>query len=209
MDLRLFGGVKNKRTCFAGSTTGQQLLYALDEQVRRWEATGHVRKYEMWEFLGPILDDAGACRGIVAQDLVSMEIRALPADAVVLATGHSARDTYALLRERGIALEPKPFQLGLRVEHPQELIDRAQYGRLAGRLPPAEYALNDRQIAGAAVDVTVAEPMQADNPLRYARNCIITPHLAWSSLAARRRLMATSAANVEAFLAGSPINVVN
>lgn len=70
-------------------------------------------------------------------------------------------------------------------------------------------ALKAGQLAGAAVDVVSVEPMRADNPLRGARNCIITPHLAWASLAARRRLMAQTASNVAAFLAGHPINVVN
>lgn len=87
LDRRRFGGTLFKRTAFAGATTGQQLLYALDEQVRRWESEGLVTKYEFWDFLGPVLDDHGACRGCVGQDLISMEIRAFPADAVVLATG--------------------------------------------------------------------------------------------------------------------------
>jgi succinate dehydrogenase / fumarate reductase flavoprotein subunit len=86
-DQRRFGGTLFKRTAFAGATTGQQLLYALDEQVRRWETAGKVTKYEFWDFLGPILDDNGVCRGAVAQDLVTMEIRAFRADAVVLGTG--------------------------------------------------------------------------------------------------------------------------
>jgi succinate dehydrogenase / fumarate reductase flavoprotein subunit len=86
-DQRRFGGTLYKRTAFAGATTGQQLLYALDEQVRRWETEGRVKKYEFWEFLGPMVDDQGICRGAVAQDMFSMEIRAFPADAVVLATG--------------------------------------------------------------------------------------------------------------------------
>ena len=86
-DQRRFGGTLFKRTAFAGATTGQQLLYALDEQVRRWDVEGLVTKYECWDFLGPILDDDGRCRGAVAQDLVTMEIRAFPADAVVIATG--------------------------------------------------------------------------------------------------------------------------
>ena len=86
-DQRRFGGTLFKRTAFAGATTGQQLLYALDEQVRRWEADGLVDKYEYWEFLGLILDKNGHCRGIVMQDMFSMEIRSLAADAVVLATG--------------------------------------------------------------------------------------------------------------------------
>jgi succinate dehydrogenase / fumarate reductase flavoprotein subunit len=86
-DLRLFGGSLYKRTHFAGATTGQQLIYAFDEQVRRAEVEGKVTKYEHWEFLGPVLDDAGRCRGIVAQDLRTMQIRAFRADAVVMATG--------------------------------------------------------------------------------------------------------------------------
>src|SRR5262245_31776247 len=86
-DQRRFGGTLFKRTAFAGATTGQQLLYTLDEQVRRWEVEGRVKKYEFWDFLGPILDDNGVCRGCVGQDLVSMEIRAFPAEAVVLASG--------------------------------------------------------------------------------------------------------------------------
>ncbi len=86
-DQRRFGGTLYARTAFAGATTGQQLLYALDEQVRRWEVAGHVRKFEFWDYLGPILDDHGICRGCVAQDMVTMEIRALPADALIVASG--------------------------------------------------------------------------------------------------------------------------
>ncbi len=87
MDQRLFGGVKNRRTCFAGATTGQQLLYAVDEQVRAREVGGLVSKYEGWDFLSLVLDDAGVCRGITAMDLVTMEVQAFRADAVILATG--------------------------------------------------------------------------------------------------------------------------
>jgi glycerate dehydrogenase len=70
-------------------------------------------------------------------------------------------------------------------------------------------ALRAGRIAGAAVDVVSAEPMRPGNPLLGAPNCIITPHMAWASLAARRRLMSATAANVRAFLAGRPQNVVN
>ena len=86
-DLRLFGGSLFRRTHFAGATTGQQLLYALDEQVRRWEVAGRVTKYEFWDFLSPILDETGRCVGIVAQELRTMQIRSFRADAVVMATG--------------------------------------------------------------------------------------------------------------------------
>src|SRR5438876_1720736 len=86
-DQRRFGGTLFKRTAFAGATTGQQLLYALDEQVRRWEVAGKITKYEFWDFLAPILDSNGRCRGAVAQDLVTMEIRSFPADAVIVGSG--------------------------------------------------------------------------------------------------------------------------
>jgi succinate dehydrogenase / fumarate reductase flavoprotein subunit len=87
LDFRGFGGTLFSRTAFAGATTGQQLLYALDEQVRRFEAEGLVEKFEYWEFLSIVKDGDGVCRGIAAQDLRSMEIRVFPADAVCLATG--------------------------------------------------------------------------------------------------------------------------
>lgn len=87
LDFRRFGGTKHHRTAFAGATTGQQLLYALDEQVRRYEADGLVTKYENWEFLSAVIDDEGICRGICAQNLRSMEIVTFAADAVILATG--------------------------------------------------------------------------------------------------------------------------
>ena len=70
-------------------------------------------------------------------------------------------------------------------------------------------ALNDNQLAGAAVDVASVEPITDDNPLLTARNCLITPHMAWSSLAARRRMMQITADNIRNFQAGTPSNIVN
>lgn len=87
MDQRLFGGVKNRRTAFAGATTGQQLLYTTDEQVRRHEAEGAVTKLEDWEFLSIVLDEHGVCRGITAMSLLDMSVYSFRADAVILATG--------------------------------------------------------------------------------------------------------------------------
>ena len=86
-DQRRFGGTLYKRTAFAGATTGQQLLYALDEQVRRWEVEGRVKKWEFWDFLEPVVDADGRCVGAVCQDMVTMKFRAFPADAVILASG--------------------------------------------------------------------------------------------------------------------------
>jgi len=87
LDFRRFGGTLHHRTAFAGATTGQQLLYALDEQVRRYESEGKVAKYESWEFLSAVLDSQRTCRGICAMDLRSMEVRTFPADAIIIATG--------------------------------------------------------------------------------------------------------------------------
>ncbi len=100
LDFRRFGGTLFHRTAFAGATTGQQLLYALDEQVRRWETIDveddrgervpgerMVRKLEWWDMVGLVLDDDGVCRGIVAQDIKTMALETFPGDAVCLATG--------------------------------------------------------------------------------------------------------------------------
>lgn len=87
IDFRRLGGAKYSRTAFAGATTGQQILYALDEQVRKYEVDGLVKKFEYWEMVSLIIDDEGRCRGIVAQDLKSMKMKEFPADAVILASG--------------------------------------------------------------------------------------------------------------------------
>ena len=87
LDFRRFGGTKVHRTAYAGATTGQQLMYALDQQVRRYEDEGLVTKYEGWEFLRAVRDGSGVARGIVALDLASMKLRAFRGDAVMIATG--------------------------------------------------------------------------------------------------------------------------
>ncbi|MEJ7623307.1 MAG: succinate dehydrogenase flavoprotein subunit [Pyrinomonadaceae bacterium] len=87
MDFRRFGGTLHHRTAFSGASTGQQLLYALDEQVRRYETTGKVKKYEGWEMLSLVLDDHQVCRGLVAMNLQSLELKSFAADAVIMATG--------------------------------------------------------------------------------------------------------------------------
>ncbi|SDL02450.1 succinate dehydrogenase flavoprotein subunit [Lacicoccus qingdaonensis] len=87
LDFRRFGGTLYHRTAYAGATTGQQLLYALDEQVRKYEVDGLVNKFEGWEFLGVVLDDEGKSRGITAQKIDSGEIETFKSDAVIMATG--------------------------------------------------------------------------------------------------------------------------
>ena len=118
--LRLFGGSLFKRTFFAGATTGQQLLYALDEQTRRWEAEGKVKKYEFWEFLWPIIHD-GHCVGIVAQDMRTMQIRAFRGDAVVIATGGNGlifgKSTMSVICTGGAAA--RCYQAGAKYGNPE------------------------------------------------------------------------------------------
>lgn len=87
LDFRRFGGTLYNRTAFCGASTGQQLLYALDEQVRRYEAQGMVEKFENNEFMRLILDDQGVARGAIVMDLFNLRLDAMRADAVVIATG--------------------------------------------------------------------------------------------------------------------------
>jgi glycerate dehydrogenase len=75
--------------------------------------------------------------------------------------------------------------------------------------PALADALNSGRLAGAALDVLSVEPPPAGNPLLSARNCLITPHLAWATRAARSRLMKIAVENIRAFLQGKPQNVVN
>lgn len=87
LDFRRFGGTLYNRTAFCGASTGQQLLYALDEQVRRLEAKGLVDKFENHEFMSLVLDDEGTARGAVIMDLFNLKLEVFKADAVVVATG--------------------------------------------------------------------------------------------------------------------------
>ncbi|MEO8648032.1 MAG: succinate dehydrogenase flavoprotein subunit [Acidobacteriota bacterium] len=87
LDFRRFGGTLHHRTAFSGASTGQQLLYALDEQVRKWESKGKVNKFEGWEMLSLVLDDHQVCRGLVAMNLQTLELKSFAADAVIMATG--------------------------------------------------------------------------------------------------------------------------
>ena len=87
LDFRRFGGSLYHRTAFCGASTGQQLLYALDEQVRRYEAKELVQKFENHEFMRLVLDEEGKARGIVIMDLGNLKLDVLKSDAVVFGTG--------------------------------------------------------------------------------------------------------------------------
>ncbi len=117
---------------------GTDLLRGIVKNIRReiLRLGGEVRfEAQVTELHG---DSGGAIEAVIVAD----EER-IPARAVFMGIGHSARDTYEMLLRKGIFLEAKPFAVGVRIEHPQEFIDRAQYGMDAGNplLPVADYAL--------------------------------------------------------------------
>ncbi len=87
IDFRRFGGTLYNRTAFCGASTGQQFLYSLDEQVRRFEVKGKVTKYEHHEFMRLVLNEKGDACGVVIMDLFDLSLSVLKADAVVIATG--------------------------------------------------------------------------------------------------------------------------
>ncbi len=91
-------------------------------------------------------------KGLAFRDLQTGETGQIPADAAVLAIGHSARDTFSMLREREVPMEAKPFAVGVRMEHPQQMINECQYGIGADKnLPPASYKLTARSGDGRSV----------------------------------------------------------
>ncbi len=108
-----------------------------------------------------ILVEDGCVSGLVIEETLASgnqedkykEPEKIDCEAVIFAIGHSARDTFEMLLGKGLALTQKPFSIGFRIEHPQELIDRAQYGRPAGELglTPAEYKLSYRTAEGRGV----------------------------------------------------------
>ncbi|MDN3509285.1 MAG: succinate dehydrogenase flavoprotein subunit [Candidatus Neptunochlamydia sp.] len=87
IDFRRFGGTLYNRTAFCGGSTGQQFLYSLDEQVRRYEVKGQIEKFEHHEFLRLIRDEKRVARGIVMMNLFNLKLDVLKADAVIIATG--------------------------------------------------------------------------------------------------------------------------
>jgi len=96
----------------------------------------------------------------------------------------------------------------LRLMKPSALLVNCARGQLIVEQDLAD-ALNEGRIAGAALDVLSEEPPSPDNPLLKAKNCIITPHVAWATLEARQRLMKIAVDNVRCFLEGKLVNVVN
>ena len=129
--------------------------------------------------------EGGQLRGATVLDQATGESYELPVDHLVLALGHSSRDTFAMLHARGVYLEAKPFSIGFRIEHPQGLIDRARWGRHAGHplLGAADYKLvhhaaNNRSVysfcmcPGGTVVAATSEPgrVVTNGMSQYSRN---------------------------------------
>ncbi|MGA0571739.1 NAD(P)/FAD-dependent oxidoreductase [Variovorax sp. VNK109] len=124
-------------------------------------------------------------RGLVVLDQATGQTHELRADHVVMALGHSSRDTFTMLHKRGVHIEAKPFSIGFRAEHPQGVIDRARWGRHAGNalLGAAEYRLvhhasNGRSVysfcmcPGGTVVAATSEPgrVVTNGMSQYSRN---------------------------------------
>lgn len=144
---------------------------------------------EIAEVLGMKILTAG-------RDMAKVREVVAQADVVTLHCPLTAENAGIINRELLSLMKPGAF-----------LINAARGGLVVER--DLADALNVGTIAGAAVDVVSFEPIKPDNPLLKAKNCIITPHIAWASLAARQRLMQATADNIRAFQAGKPINVIN
>ena len=152
---------------------------------------GHIghRVAEIGKALGMKVLTAGRDKAKVLEIVASADVVTLHCPLTVENTGLVNRDFLALMKPTAFLINAA--RGGLVVE--QYLAD----------------ALNAGRIAGAAVDVVSSEPIKSDNPLLKAKNCIITPHIAWASLSARQRLMQATAENIRAFIAGKPMNVIN
>jgi uncharacterized FAD-dependent dehydrogenase len=176
---------------FVAAGAPEEILYVSKPHIGTFRLVGMVEKMRaqivalggevrFQQRVTDVLIDAGAIRGVT---LASGE--QLEADHVVLALGHSARDTFEMLHQRGVFMEAKPFSIGFRVEHPQSLIDRARFGASAGHpiLGAADYKLvhhaaNARSVysfcmcpGGTVVAATSEEGRVVTNGMsQYSRN---------------------------------------
>ncbi len=178
-------------TEFVKAGAPEEILYVAKPHIGTFRLVGMVEKMRAEiESLGgeirfqqrvvDVLIEAGGIRGVTLDTGEQLD-----AEHVVLALGHSARDTFTMLHERGVFMEPKPFSIGFRIEHPQGVIDRARYGAAAGHplLGAADYKLvhhasNGRSVysfcmcpGGTVVAATSEENRVVTNGMsQYSRN---------------------------------------
>ena len=194
-------------------------------QEGQWQRRGD---FCFWD--APLVELAGKQMGIVGFGRIGRRVgelaHALGMEVLACDVGHGSPPDYRPFAWRSIeAIFAEADVISLHCpldELNQGMVNRARIATMkrnsllintarGGLIHEADLAdaLNEGRIAGAAVDVLSQEPPAEDNPLVGAKNCLVTPHLAWATQEARRRLMAITAANIAAFLRGEPINVVN
>ncbi len=147
------------------------------------------------------------CRDNRVEGLELADGGVVPANQVILALGHSARDTFSMLADIGVALEPKPFSIGVRIEHLQEMIDQSQYGSAAGhpQLGPASYQLSHHSSLGRTVYSFCMCPGGTVLAAASEKGSIVTNGM---SQYARQQENANSALVVEVFPGDFPNNVL-
>jgi len=179
----------------------------------RWTASND---FCYWDF--PLVELHGLTLGIVGYGRIGRAVAEIGRafGMRVLACGRGG-DLEALLRASDVVslhcpLTPETNQLinatRLATMKPSAFLINTARGGLVNETDLAD-ALNNGRLAGAGLDVLSVEPPPPDNPLLRARNCLITPHIAWATRNARARLLQIAAANIRAWLAGRPQHVVN
>lgn len=201
--------------------------FAHDRAIRdgAWQQSGD---FSFW--LQPLTEMAGLTMGIVGYGRIGSRVAEI-ANAFgmnVLAHNPSPKpapdfDGFQFVELRGLFAKSDVVSLHCpQTADNQEFVDRQLLAQMkptailintarGGLINESDLAdaLNHNGLAGACLDVVSTEPIEPDNPLLHAKNCLLTPHYAWATLAARKRLMAETVNNVAAFLAGSPVHVVN
>src|SRR5688572_16449774 len=197
-DGKLHSQVKDPRhlgrkvlTEFVAAGAPPEILYAAKPHIGTFRLVAMVERLR--ENIHALGGEIRFQRKVVDLDIAQRQVRGvvladgerIAADHVVLAVGHSARDTFRMLHDRGVYIEPKPFSIGFRIEHPQSLIDRARWGRHAGNpmLGAADYKLvhhaaNGRSVysfcmcPGGTVVAATSEPgrVVTNGMSQYSRN---------------------------------------
>ncbi len=200
-------------------------LHAEATRAGEWSRS---KDFSFWKT--PLVELAGKTIGIIGLGQIGRRVAeiALAFDMRVLAAGSARRpvadrpgirwcEVDELLRQADVVslhcpLLPQTQGIinakSIAMMKPSAFLINTARGRLVIEQDLAD-ALNNGRVAGAAVDVLSSEPPSPDNPLLRAKNCIVTPHIAWASKEARTRLLDTAIANLRAFIDGHPVNVVN
>lgn len=204
-----------------------QMLNHTDEYTREVAEGAWSRSRDFTLFLSPIREIAGMTIGIIGYGMIGQAVariaRAFGMKVLVSTRTPKADPTVSfcslaeLLGQSDVVSlhcpqTPETTRIinasNIALMKPGAMLLNTARGGLVDEEALAQ-ALNNGRLSGAALDVLSSEPPPADNPLLHARNCHITPHVAWAGLGARRRLMEITFANVRAYLDGQPINVVN